>query len=189
VHPALTLPNLLTVSRLILAPLVVWRIVELDLRGAFWLFAAAALTDLLDGFLARMLDQRSVLGAWLDPIADKVMLLSTLISLSWVGFLPLWLAVVVAARDGVVLAGAGAYRWLTGHLEVAPTFSGKLAVFVEFTLVSLVLADAALGLGLANLVRPLVGVAALLAVVSGLHYVVAWTGKGRRVLHQRRAQG
>ena len=90
-HGNLTLPNLLTVGRLVLVPFVVWNLARGELDTAFWLFCAAAITDFLDGNLARLLDQRSVLGAWLDPIADKAMLLSTLLMLVWLDVLPFWL--------------------------------------------------------------------------------------------------
>lgn len=183
---ALNLPNLLTASRLVFAPLVVWRILAGDMTGAFWLFAAAALTDLLDGNLARLLDQRTVLGAWLDPIADKSMLLSTLLALTWAGFLPVWLAVVVLARDAVVLGGAGAFRLLTGHLEVAPTLSGKTATFAEFAVVCLILADVALGPWLFGWLQPLITLTAVLVVASGLHYVLLWSAKTRDFLRTRR---
>lgn len=188
-HPAVNLPNLLTSARLVLAPLVIWRIHELDMHGAFWLFAAAALTDLLDGNLARLLDQRTVLGAWLDPIADKVMLLSTLLTLAWVGFLPLWLAAVVLVRDAVVLGGAAAFRLLTGRLEVAPTLTGKAAVALEFVLVSLVLADVEFALGLADWREVLARLTAALVVLSGLHYVLLWSAKTRSHLRGRRVAG
>ena len=107
-----TVPNLLTAIRLILAPFVAWRLLEHDLEGAFWLFVAAAVTDLLDGNLARLLNQRSVLGAWLDPIADKVMLLTTLSMLCLTEVLPLWLLWLVLVRDGLrprVVSHAPAY--------------------------------------------------------------------------------
>jgi cardiolipin synthase (CMP-forming) len=93
-------------------------LLEHDVEGAFWLFVIAAITDLLDGNLARWLNQRSVLGAWLDPIADKVMLLTTLSMLALTGLLPMWLLYVVVVRDLVILAGAEAYRRLTGKLDV-----------------------------------------------------------------------
>jgi len=174
----LTLPNLLTTGRLVLVPFVVLNLAQDDLKMAFWLFAAAALTDLLDGSLARMLDQRSVLGAWLDPIADKAMLLSTLVMLVWIGALPVWLALLVGLRDIVVLLGAAAYRVLTGGLEVAPTWWGKVATAAEFVLVTLVLADLALGWGL-GFIRHLVMATGLLVSLSGLHYVWVWSAKTR----------
>lgn len=190
-HGNLTLPNLLTAARLVLVPFVVWYLAQGDLKTAFWLFAAAALTDLLDGNLARLLDQRTVLGAWLDPIADKAMLLSTLLMLVWLTALPLWLGALVALRDIVVLLGAAAYRTLTGGLEVTPTWWGKAATAAEFVLVSLVLADLALAWGVAFL-DPLVWLTGLLVAVSGLHYVQVWGAKTRawkaaRVGHQLRS--
>ncbi|MDD5364004.1 MAG: CDP-alcohol phosphatidyltransferase family protein [Gallionellaceae bacterium] len=177
-HGNLTLPNLLTAARLALVPFVAWYLAQGDLEWAFWLFAAAALTDLLDGNLARLLNQRTVLGAWLDPIADKAMLLSTLLMLAWLEALPLWLGVLVALRDCVVLLGAAAYRTLTGGLEVAPTWWGKAATAAEFVLVSLVLADLALGWGLAFL-DPIAWLTGLLVSISGLHYIQVWTAKTR----------
>ncbi|MFZ5485190.1 MAG: CDP-alcohol phosphatidyltransferase family protein [Pseudomonadota bacterium] len=173
-----TLPNLLTLGRLLLVPFVVWSLAQADWDWAFWLFAVAALTDLLDGNLARWLDQRSVLGAWLDPIADKAMLLSTLLMLVWLDILPFWLGFVVALRDIVVLLGAAAYRSLTGGLEVAPTLWGKAATAAEFILVSLALADLALGWG-AEFLGQLAALTGALVAVSGLHYVWHWSGKAR----------
>jgi cardiolipin synthase len=179
-----TLPNLLTAIRLILAPFVAWRLAVYDVEGAFWLFVVAAITDLLDGNLARLLNQKSVLGAWLDPIADKVMLLSTLSMLCLTGLLPLWLLWVVLVRDGVILAGAEAYRRLTGGLDVRPTLSGKLAIALEFILVSFTLADLALELGLDASIEPFAQVTAAVVALSGLRYVWLWSGKTRAYLKQ-----
>ncbi len=177
-----TIPNLLTAVRLILAPFVAWRLADYDVDGAFWLFVFAAVTDLLDGNLARMLNQRSVLGAWLDPIADKVMLLTTLSMLCLTELLPLWLLWVVLIRDGVILAGAEAYRRLTGNLDVRPTLSGKLATALEFILVSYTLADLALELGLDAGIEPFSQVTAAVVALSGLRYVWLWGSKTRDYL-------
>lgn len=174
----LTLPNLLTAARLALVPFVLQALMAGEMERAFWLFAAAALTDLLDGGLARLLDQKSVLGAWLDPVADKAMLLSTLLMLVWLAVLPLWLGVLVALRDVVVLLGAAAWRGLTGGLEVAPTWWGKLATAAEFALVAMALAGLAFGWEMAWL-GPLAVLTGLLAGLSGLDYVWVWLGKAR----------
>lgn len=174
----LTLPNLLTAARLCLVPFVVWYLAQGKLDTAFWLFTAAAVTDLLDGNLARLLNQKSVLGAWLDPIADKTMLLSTLLMLVWLDVLPLWLGALVALRDIVVLLGAAAYRSLTGGLEVTPTWWGKAATAAEFVLVALALADLALGWGLVFLGQVIL-LTGLLVTISGLHYVWVWSDKTR----------
>jgi cardiolipin synthase len=172
----LNLPNLLTAVRMALVPCVLWNLFEREFQTAFWLFAAAALTDLLDGGLARLLNQRTVLGAWLDPIADKAMLLSTLLMLVWLEVLPLWLGILVGGRDIVVLLGAAAYRRLTGRLEVAPTWWGKAATAAEFVLVSLGLAVRAFGWPSGRL-GYLIALTGALVLVSGVHYVWAWTAK------------
>jgi len=177
-----TIPNFLTASRLVLTPFIAWRLAVHDVQGAFWLFAVAALTDLLDGNLARLLNQRSVLGAWLDPIADKVVLLTTLSMLCLTDILPMWLLWVVLVRDLVILAGAEAYRRLTGGLDVRPTLSGKLAIALEFLLVAFTLADLALQLGLDHLILPFAQVTAAVAALSGLRYVWLWGSKTRAYL-------
>jgi cardiolipin synthase len=181
----LTLPNILTLVRILLVPFVVWRLMLLDISGAFWLFSLAALTDLLDGNLARLLDQRSVLGAWLDPIADKLMLLSTLFMLAWDAVLPMYLAIGVALRDLVILSGAAAYRRLTGGLEVRPTLTGKIATFMEFVLVALALANGALELGLTAHIPLLSQLALGLVILSGVRYVWLWTAKARAFMAAR----
>ncbi len=182
-----TLPNLLTVLRLFLAPFVAWRLSVYDVEGAFWLFVIAAITDLLDGNLARWLNQRSVLGAWLDPIADKVMLLTTLAMLCLTELLPLWLLWVVAVRDGVILAGAEAYRRLTGTLDVRPTLSGKAATALEFSLVSFSLADMALTLGLDDYIQGFAVFTAVMVAFSGVRYVWLWSSKTRAYLRDSAA--
>ncbi len=183
-----TLPNLLTAVRLLLAPVVAWRLFEHDVEGAFWLFVIAAFTDLLDGNLARWLNQRSVLGAWLDPIADKVMLLTTLSMLALTGLLPMWLLYIVLVRDLIILAGAEAYRRLTGKLDVRPTLSGKVATFMEFVLVSWVLADLALDLGYDASIEPMALLTALAVAGSGLRYVWLWTRKTHAFLRDQASE-
>ncbi len=182
----LTLPNLLTASRLVLAPFVAWRLALHDVDGAFWLFVVAAVTDLLDGWAARLLNQKSDFGALLDAIADKVMLVTTLSFLALTGLLPLWLLWLVLLRDGVVLGGALAYQRLTGGLKITPLFSGKLTIALEFMLVSWVLADAGLKLGWDWGVQPLLRLTVALGVYSGLRYVWIWSSKTAAFLRARR---
>ncbi|HNQ05339.1 MAG TPA: CDP-alcohol phosphatidyltransferase family protein [Thiobacillaceae bacterium] len=179
-----TIPNLLTGLRILLMPFVAWYLWQGDVERAFWVFVVAALTDLLDGNLARLLKQRTVLGAWLDPIADKLMLLTTLGMLCLTGLLPLWLLWTVLIRDGVILAGAEGYRRLTGGLDVRPTISGKLATAMEFILISFTLADLALHLGLDAWIPPLAQATAAMVTLSGLRYVWLWSAKTRAYLRE-----
>jgi len=182
-----TIPNLLTASRIVLTPFVAWYLWQGDVETAFWLFFAAAITDLLDGNLARLLNQRSVLGAWLDPIADKLMLLTTLAMLALTGLLPIWLLWTVVIRDAVILLGAEAYRRLTGGLDVRPTLSGKLATALEFVLVSFTLADLALHWGLDHWITPLAQLTAVAVALSGVRYVWLWGDKTRAYLRAHEA--
>lgn len=180
-----TIPNLFTLARLVLVPFVAWQLLARQFEAAFWLFALAAVTDFLDGGLARLLDQRSEFGAWLDPIADKLMILCALLLLTWHGLLPMWFALLVLTRDAVVLSGAMVYRRLTGGLQVAPTWLGKSAIFLEFVLVSAALGEAALQIGLAVVLPGLLWVTAAMAATSGLQYVWLWSGKTWSYLHFR----
>ena len=180
-----TIPNLFTFARLLLAPFVAWQLFAEQYEAAFWLFAIAALTDLLDGGLARLLNQRSEFGAWLDPIADKTMLLTTMLLLTWDALLPLWFAVLVLTRDATVLSGAAAYRRLTGGLQVTPTWLGKSAIFLEFVLLCATLGEAALHIGLAEHLPMLLWATAAMAAASGLQYVWLWSAKTRSFLRLR----
>ncbi len=172
-----TIPNLLTLGRFILVPFVAWRLLEGDLPGAFVYFVIAAVTDFFDGYLARLLDQRSALGAWLDPLADKAMLLTVILLLADQNILPVWLALIVVLRDVTVLVGAAAWLHLTGHLDVAPTLGGKVATFAEFVLISLLLGQHWLSAEIQTAFPLLIVLTAVLAAFSGTQYIWRWTFK------------
>lgn len=173
----LNIPNSITLLRLILVPVVVWLLTVGNYDWALWVFIAAALSDALDGFLARVLDQRTELGATLDPIADKLMLLSTLAVLAWLQLIPVWLFGAIIIRDAVIIGGALAYRRRAGHLEVTPTWLGKFHTLLEFAMAALVMADAAAILPLVTWLAWLFYLVLFTALTSGAQYVWLW---GRR---------
>jgi cardiolipin synthase len=127
-----TLPNLITIARVLLIPVVAFLLLDHDYKLAFAVFMAAAVGDWLDGFLARRLNQMSQLGAVLDPIADKMTMMIVAILMAAQGLLPIWLAVVIVMRDAIIVAGAIAYRFVVGHIEMAPTRLSKANTFLEF---------------------------------------------------------
>ena len=176
----LNFPNGFTLLRLLAVPVIAWLIVERHWEAACWLFLAAALTDCIDGVLARWLDQMTALGAALDTVADKALGVVTLIMLTQIGAIPLWLAVTILLRDTIIVLGALSYRGLAGHLEIHPTWLGKTHVFAEFALLALVLAN----LGGVVRVEPwldqLFIVSFAIAVVSGAQYVWLWGSKAHR---------
>jgi cardiolipin synthase len=125
----LTLPNALTSARFVLAPVFLWLYARGDTVRALAAFAAAAATDVLDGLAARVLQQHSRLGAFLDPIADKFLAACALFALWARGRLPLWLPLLVIARDLAQLAGAAVLGTIHREVPVAPTRIGKYATF------------------------------------------------------------
>jgi cardiolipin synthase len=158
----LNLANALTASRLVLAPVFLVLYVRGDPLRALAAFAAAAATDVLDGLVARALDQQTRLGAFLDPIADKFLAACALIALAVTGRLPAWVPVLVVARDLVQLAGAAFLRTTHHVVPVAPTRIGKYATFSLAATVVLALA-ADFGARPRDELRPFVVAFALLA--------------------------
>jgi len=111
------LPNVITLLRLAAVPAVGWLIHRHQWEPACWLFLAAALSDGLDGFLARTLNRMTQLGAALDTVADKALGIVTLVMLTRADAIPLWVTLAILARDTVIVLGALSYRGLAGHLE------------------------------------------------------------------------
>jgi cardiolipin synthase len=129
------LPNLLTFARLALTPylfLLMWRH---DYHGLLWPFALVGATDILDGFLARRLQASSRLGAYLDPIADKVLLSGTFLMLALTGAIETWLAVIVLGRDLLIVGGAGILYLMKSRAAFPPSPWGKLSTLVQLLFV------------------------------------------------------
>ncbi|KAB2933790.1 MAG: CDP-alcohol phosphatidyltransferase family protein [Rhodocyclaceae bacterium] len=173
----LTLPNLITVARVLLIPVVAFLLLDHDYKLAFAVFVAAALGDWLDGFLARRLNQMSQLGAVLDPIADKMTMMIVAILLAAQEMLPIWLAVVIVMRDAIIVAGAVAYRFVVGHIEMAPTRLSKANTFLEFGVLALVMARAGRLIETGAWLIPLFVLLFASVLVSGAHYVWVWRRK------------
>jgi cardiolipin synthase len=174
------IPNLICVIRILL----VIPIVVLLLRGEFatvlGLFVLAGASDGLDGFLARHFDWRSRLGAILDPLADKLLMVSTYASLGWLGLLPWWLVGMVLARDAVIISGALAYHRLCGEVEMEPTRISKANTLFQILLVLLVMVVQA-GLGAPGWVLDaMVIIVAWTTLLSGGNYVWEWSSRARR---------
>jgi cardiolipin synthase len=172
-----TLPNLLTLARLALAPYVAWLIASGSARaGLYWLMAAG-LTDAFDGFLARRFRAISKLGAYFDPIADKILAASVFLALGFANALPWWLVAIVFGRDILILAAAGLFLAFTNVRAFPPSVWGKLCTFCQLTTAGFALGNLAypeLGVGWA--VRALVWVAGAATAFSGVNYL--WGAAG-----------
>lgn len=168
------LPNLLTLARLCSVPVTLSLLVQGHHEAAFWLFVAAGITDAVDGALARMLDVRSVLGAYLDPLADKALLVSVYVVLGWLGHLEAWLVIMIVFRDIVILIGAVLMLFLSQYSSVDPLYISKVNTFMQIVLAAMVLAQLGLGIEAGDLIRRFVYVVGLTTTLSGLAYLVVW---------------
>ncbi len=136
----LSIPNLITLARILLVPVVVWAIASNQMLFAFLLFAGAGVSDAVDGFLAKRFGMASELGAYLDPLADKVLIVSIYISLGIAGALPRWLVILVVSRDLLIVGGV-MFSWLLHKpVSVKPHPVSKANTAAQLLLVGLVLA-------------------------------------------------
>jgi cardiolipin synthase len=172
-NPFRTAPNLLTLLRICLAPFLVAAIMESHYGLSFGLFAAAGLTDALDGALARVLKQRSMLGQYLDPVADKLLLSTLFLVLMHRGLIPVTVTVLVFGRDvGILLVAAILYA-AVGRREFSPSIFGKANTLAQIGAVAAVLLHQLTAAHWVAVVRTLALAATMaLTVASGLHY--AW---------------
>lgn len=180
------IPNLITVLRFLLVPPVAWLIIEGEYAWALLLFLLAGLSDGLDGFLARWFDWRTRLGAILDPLADKTLMITTYLLLGLQGQLPWWIAALVVVRDVVIIGGALAYQHVTRRLEMHPSVLSKFNTVVQVALVLLVLLNLSYYPIDANVVLGLSALMVITTFASGGHYVWVWSHRATEV---RRGHG
>jgi len=136
----LNLPNLLTLLRIGAIPLFLILLTDERYTEALVVFVVAGVTDSLDGAIARLTNSHTALGAYIDPLADKLLLLSSFIILAFLGFVPHWLAILVISRDIIILLGFAVLYFITGHsITVRPTLVGKASTFFQLFTVTLTL--------------------------------------------------
>jgi cardiolipin synthase len=177
----ITLPNLLTVFRMVLIPIFVSLVFYQRFLWALAVFVIAGLTDGLDGLLARRFDQQSQLGTILDPIADKLMLVTAFIVLSMRSVfhtplpkhlpIPFWVTVAVISRDVFIIVGAAAINIMTGFRGFRPSWLGKFNTTVQIFAIALIMFAASFPFGSGYYLPTLYIVVFTLALLSGIHYV------------------
>ena len=177
------IPNLICVLRIILVFPVVSLILNGDTLFALVLFVIAGLSDGLDGFLAKHFHWQSRLGSILDPLADKLLLVSAYIAMSYVGLIPVWLVVAAFSRDIIIVAGGFAYHKFIGKFEMAPSFISKFNTFMQILLIAGVLSRELTEIPVYIIDWMVIGTA-ITIFLSGMDYVFVW---GRRALLQTKA--
>lgn len=138
----MTIPNLLTIVRVLLTPLLVILLLEERLSEALIVFIVAGVTDGLDGLIARLYKQKSRLGAFLDPLADKILLATTYVILAVLNLVPNWLTVIVLSRDLLILLGVFVLFMQDLPFEIRPTFASKLTTCAQIITAIVVMAEA-----------------------------------------------
>jgi cardiolipin synthase len=174
----LTLPNVITFARLCAVPLAVWLVLRGSMAGAFYLFVAAGLSDALDGWLARRLGGASTVGALLDPVADKALLITMYVTLAAVKVLPDWLAILVVFRDAVIVGGVVVLALLGRSVAIRPILVSKLSTALQLLLVAVALLLAGFTLSAPIVLTVLIWSVAAATLGSGAVYV--WTAVRER---------
>ena len=170
----MTIPNLITIARLFVVPLIIWLIVSGQPVWAFWAFVAAGVSDAVDGFIARRFHLKSDLGAYLDPLADKALLVSIYLTLTVLNDIPVWLTILVVSRD-VLIIGGMVLAWMVAYPMIPrPHFVSKINTTAQIVLATLVLADLAFPPDLAMLRQLMVALVGILTVGSAAIYAVDW---------------
>jgi len=174
VKSSITIPNLISIFRLVLVPIAIDAMLSARFDLAFWVFLAAGVSDGIDGFIARAFDQKSELGAYLDPLADKSLLVSIYVTLAVMGILPVWLAILVLSRDVLIVGGIVLSWGLGRRLPIQPIMVSKANTTAQIGFAALVLFSKAFAYDVGGLWTLGMGLAAGLTVVSGIAYVVDW---------------
>ncbi|MBI3897794.1 MAG: CDP-alcohol phosphatidyltransferase family protein [Gammaproteobacteria bacterium] len=168
------LPNLITLSRIALTPAFVLLLNDGNYTFALLLFTLAGLSDGLDGFIAKRFHYASRLGAILDPAADKILLVSAYVMLTVLGHFPVWLVIVVAFRDLLIVGGYLLYTSMYGPVQMRPSWLSKVNTLLQITLVVAVLAEQAAGKSYPQAMQWLVIAVLVSTVASGAHYLWRW---------------
>ncbi|NPV03698.1 MAG: CDP-diacylglycerol--glycerol-3-phosphate 3-phosphatidyltransferase [Syntrophaceae bacterium] len=170
----MTIPNFLTVLRIVLVPVIVILLIQGHYVKALVFFVIAGVTDCLDGLLARVLNQQTVVGAYLDPVADKALVISMFATLAIVGVIPGWLAVVVISRDCIILGGILVLTLMSVSLEIKPSFISKINTMLQLCTVffALLLKAGDGGQYFREAFAILCWLTALFTVISGGDYII-----------------
>jgi len=175
----LNAPNMLTLARIIMTPIIVYMVLSNQPWLALALMVIAGITDMLDGAIARYFNMRTTVGAYLDPLADKIMLISLFVTLFIVGQVPLFVFLAIIFRDLIIVLGAITYEIVTHRLTMQPSFISKATTFIQIVYVALLLLNMAIAIPVI-LLQIAMWLTFSLTCASGLHYLISWTSKAAK---------
>jgi cardiolipin synthase (CMP-forming) len=170
----MTIPNYITLLRLLLVPFVVWSLLTGQQMAAFIAFVVAGVSDGVDGYIARRFDMRSELGSYIDPIADKLLLVSVFIVLGYQAILPIWLVAIVVFRDALIVSGVMLASVMGRPVEMRPLFVSKANTAAQITLAAIALMVAAFNLNWDGSRNFMLIIVAALTAASTAAYLRQW---------------
>lgn len=171
------IPNLISIGRIALVVPVVYFLLTQHYDKALWLFVIAGISDALDGFIAKHYHYESRLGSILDPLADKLLLVSSFASLTYLGLIPYWLLWLVLARDLVIILGGVSYHYCYGRFTLVPVWSSKINTVLQVLYVFLVISAQLVTIVSMEWVHYTAYMVMLSVMVSGVEYVIIWGKK------------
>ena len=177
----MNLPNVISLARLLCVPLMVWLVLAGHLDVAFWVFVAAGVSDAVDGFLAKRFNWTTQLGGYLDPVADKALLVSIYVMLGARGMLPGWLVALVVLRDMVILGGAFLVIQASRDERMSPLYVSKANTALQIVLAGYALALKGFEFADPGIEPALIYGVAATTVISGVGYVLKWGRKANGV--------
>ena len=177
----MNLPNMISLARLFATPVTVWLMLTGELTFAFWLFLAASVSDAVDGFIAKRFDRETMLGGYLDPLADKALLVSVYITLGVLDHLALWLVILVVFREILIIGGALLLWLLARSFTIQPLMVSKVNTVAQIVLATVVLGDLGLDMVTDGLVQVLIYAVPATTLASGATYLVEWARRASRV--------
>ena len=170
----MSIPNLITLGRILLVPVVVWAIASGAMWIAFVLFLAAGVSDAVDGFFAKRFNMTTELGAYLDPLADKALIVSIYLTLGVNNLIPRWLVILVVSRD-ILIVGGIMLSWLVGKpLKIKPLLVSKLNTVAQIVFACVVLGSLGFAIPADMLKFVLMGLVAVLTLLSVAAYLAEW---------------
>ena len=170
-RPRLTVPNIITLARILLTPLFIILLIQKRYHQALGIFVLAGISDMADGLIARRWQMKSPLGAFLDPLADKLLMCSSFVTLGIYHLIPPWLAVIVISRDVVLVLGVMLFKMVNFPLIVQPSLAGKFSTTTQITTVLMVLVAQSWSVSPAFL-KALFWLTGALTTISGVHYIL-----------------
>lgn len=179
----MNIPNAISLFRLCSVPVFVWLLLRHQIDWAFWIFAIAALSDAIDGIIAKQFNQQTTLGGFLDPLADKALLVSAFVVMGVEGWVSMWIVLMVVFRDLVIVGGAIVFETVTKSLEMEPLLISKVNTLVQIAFILCVLAHLLFAVPGDHIVTLLQYAVAATTIISGAAYMVIWSSRAHH--HER----